>query len=286
MAGFLQGLNEEGFVDGRNVAIEYRWANGALDQLPALMSELVRLRVSVLVPFGTATRAILPTRHAGIGNDIPIVFSSGIDPVAQGLVASLNRPGGNITGSTSMAIELGPKRLELVREIAPAATTIAFLMNSDNPGAEGERKNIESAARSVGRQVYVVRTKSSADDFEQAFIALARDRIGALIISVDTVFYYEIARLASLAIRYSVPTVGPIREFAASGGLMSFGANISDVNRRAGVYTGKVLKGTKPADLPILQPTKFETVINLKAAKELGLTFPLTLQVAATEVIE
>ena len=285
MAGFLKGLKEEGYVDGQNVKIEYRWAHGAHEQLPALIADLVRSRVTVIVPFGTATNAALAAHRAGLGSDIPIVFSGGSDPVGQGLVASLNRPGGNITGSSSMAVELAAKRLELLREIVPNENQIAFLINPDNPAAEVERRDIEAAGRHLARQIIALGA-SRRDEFEPTFLKLVRDKIGALIISVDTYFYSQIARLASLASRYAVPTIGPIREFAVAGGLMSYGADIPDVNRRAGTYVGKVLKGAKPADLPVLQPTKFETVINLQAARALGLSVPLTLQVAATEVIE
>ena len=182
-------------------------------------------------------------------------------------------------------MELAPKRLELLREIVPHSTSIGFLMNSTNPGKEVEQSDIESAARSLGQQIHVF-SAGATDEFEPAFEAIARERIGGLVISVDTYFYSQMTRLASLASRYAVPAIGPIREFAANGELMSFGPDVPDINRRAGIYTGKVLKGAKPADLPVLQPTKFETVINLKAAKALGLVIPLTLHVAASEVIE
>jgi ABC-type uncharacterized transport system substrate-binding protein len=285
MAGFRQGLKEEGYVDGRNVTIEYRWAQGAHERIPALMADLVRSQVAVIAVFGTATYAVVAAHRAGVGIDIPIVFSGGGDPVAQGLVASFNRPGSNVTGSSSMGVELAGKRLELILECVPNATKIALLTNSDNPNAAIERQQIENKSRSLGRQLRVQHA-SAVGEFEAAFASLARERISALIIAVDTNLIAEMAQLASLASRYSVPAIAPVRAFPTAGGLMSFGADIPEVNRHAGVYTGKVLKGTNPADLPVLQPTKFDTVINLRAAKALGLTIPLMVQVAANHVIE
>jgi putative ABC transport system substrate-binding protein len=285
MAGFLQGLKEQGYVDGLNVAIEYRWAQGEHARIPALMVDLVRLPVAMIVVFGSATRAVVAAHQAGVGSDIPIVFSGASDPVALGYVASLNRPGGNVTGSSSMGVELAPKRLELILECVPNATTVAYLMNPNSPSAEIELKVMETKSRSLGRKLRVLRA-STIGEFEPSFASLARDQNSVLIIATDTYFNAEIARLASLASRYGIPSTAQVRAFPAAGGLMSFGADIRDVNRQAGVYAGKVLKGAKPSDLPVLQPTKFDTVINLGAAKSLGVTVPLTLQVAANEVIE
>jgi putative ABC transport system substrate-binding protein len=213
LAAFRQGLKEKGYVEGQNVAIEYRWAHGDLDRLPVMMADLVRSRVAVLMLNGTAARAIKAAQATGVGGDIPVVFSFGGDPVAIGLVASLNRPGGQITGTTSIGVELGPKRLELVRALVPNATTIAPLTNPTNPGGEMERRDIESAARALGWQLDVVHA-GRASEFDSAFAMLVHRRIGALIISVDTFFYGEMARLASLAAQHAVPTIGPIRAFA------------------------------------------------------------------------
>ena len=285
MDGFRQGLREAGYVEGQNVMIEYRWADGSFDRLLDMMADLVHARVAVVAVWGTAVRTIKNAHAAGIGNDIPVVFAFGGDPVAIGLVASFNRPGGNVTGITSIGTELASKRLGLLRELIPDVKNIALLTNPTSPASVGERKDIEGAARRIGWEVRVLHA-STADEFEPAFAGLVRERIGALIISVDTFYYGEMARLATLAERYAVPTIGPVREFAEAGGLISFGANIPDMYRLTGIYTGRVLKGAKPADLPVLQPTKFELVLNLKAAKTLGLTVPNTVLVSADEVIE
>jgi putative ABC transport system substrate-binding protein len=285
MAEFRRGLREEKYTEAENLVIEYRWADGVFERLPHLMAELVQLRVAVIAAWGTAARAAAQAHAAGIGREIPIVFATGGDPVALKLVASLNRPGGNITGITSMATELGPKRLELARELVQTATTVALLTNPSSPSSEPEREELEKAARALGWRLHVLHA-STIGEFETAFETLVHEPIQALIISVDTFYYGEMTRLASLAARYRVPTIGPVREFAASGGLMSFGANIPDLYRHAGIYVGRILRGTKAADLPVLQPTKFELVINLKTAKALDLDVPPTLLARADEVIE
>ena len=278
---FLQGLKESGFVEGQNVKIESRFASGHYDQLPVLAAELMEKKVAVIATLGeNAAKAA----QAASGGVIPVVFSLGDDPVSLGLVASLNRPGRNVTGSISVGHTLGPKRVELLREFLPNASTVALLTNPKQP-REFERRDVENKVRTVGWQLRYL-TASSIDDFDEVFKALVRDRIGGLIIANETFFFSEIGRLASLASNYAVPALGPLRAFPDAGGLMSYGAPIPEVTRMAGVYTGRVLKGDKPAELPVMQPTKFELVINGKAAKELNLTIPITLQVAADEVID
>jgi putative ABC transport system substrate-binding protein len=281
LAGFQQGLKEAGFVEGRNIVIEYRFGDGQYDQLPALAAELANKRVAVITAFGENAAKAAQAASAGA---IPIVFALGDDPVPLGLVAGINRPGGNITGATSIGHVLGPKRLEWLREIVPKSTTIALLTNPKQP-REFERQEVEEQTRVLGWQLRYL-AASSVADFDTVFARLVNEQIGALIIANDSFFFSEIGRLASLASRHAVPTVGPLRAFADAGGLMSYGANIPDINRQAGIYVGRILKGEKPADLPVLQPTKFELVINLKAAKALGLTVPLTLQAVADELIE
>jgi putative ABC transport system substrate-binding protein len=281
LLGFRQGLKESGFVEGQNVAIEYRFAEGQYERMPELAADLVAKRVSVIATIGENAAKAAQAASAGA---IPIVFALGDDPVTLGLVASFNRPGGNITGVTSIGHTLGPKRVEWLRELLPQATTIALLTNPKQP-RDFERRDVEEKTRAVGWQLKYL-TASSVDEFDAVFAELTRERIGSLIIGNETFFFSEIRRLASLAAAHAIPAIGPLRAFADAGGLMSYGANIPDIARYAGIYTGRVVKGDKPADLPVMQPTKFELVINLKAAKALGLTIPLTLQVAATDVIE
>jgi putative ABC transport system substrate-binding protein len=278
---FLQGLKESGFVEGQNVAIEYLFASGQYDKLPGLAAELVDKKVAVLATFGeNAAKAA----QAASGGVVPVVFALGDDPVSLGLVATLNRPGANITGSISIGHTLGPKRVELLREFLPTASTIALLTNPKQP-REFERRDVEGKVRAVGWELRYA-TASTVEEFDQVFTKLARDRINGLIIANETFFFSEIRRLASLTSKYGVPAIGPLRAFAHGGGLMSYGAHIPDVTRQAGIYAGRVLKGSRPADLPVVQPSKFELVINAKTAKALGLTIPVTLQVAADEMIE
>jgi putative tryptophan/tyrosine transport system substrate-binding protein len=278
---FLAGLRESGFIEVQNVTIEYRFASGQYDLLPALAAELIMKKVAVIATLGeNAAKAA----QAASGGIIPVVFSLGDDPVSLGLVASLNRPGANITGSISVGHTLGPKRVELLREFLPNGNTLALLTNPKQP-REFERRDVENKLRTVGWQLRYL-SASSTEEFEQVFNSLVSDRIDGLIIANETFFFSEIGRLASLASNYRVPAIGPLRAFADAGGLMSYGAHIPDVTRYAGIYTGRVLKGTKPADLPVMQPSRFELVINAKAAKALNLAIPVTLQVAAGEVIE
>jgi putative ABC transport system substrate-binding protein len=279
---FRQGLREAGFVEGQNVAIEFRWGEGRYDSLPALVSDLVRRQVVVIAALG-GTASALAAKAAT--TTIPIVFATGGDPVGLGLVASLNRPGGNITGVTVLNAELGAKRLELLHEMVPAATIIAALFNPANPDAKTQTGLVQAAARALGLELHVLHATSPAD-FETVFAGLAKLRAGALAISGDQLFISSTEQLADLAARHAVPTIFPFREFAVAGGLMSYGTDRAYSARLAGAYAGRLLKGEKPADLPVQQSTKFELVINLKAAKALGITVPITLFGRADEVIE
>jgi putative ABC transport system substrate-binding protein len=281
LRGFRQGLSEIGFVDGKNVVIEYRWTEGKYDRLPELVAELVRRQVRAIftngAPATAAAKAVTTT--------IPIVFEMGADPVASGLVASLNRPGGNITGIATLGVELGSKHLELLRELAPVTSIMALLVNPANPVAETVTRELQAAARTLGVQLHILRA-STEQDLDTAVASLTQLGAGGLVISNNGLFNSRSKRLAALTVRHAVPAIHVVREFAAAGGLMSYGSSITDAYRLVGVYTGRILNGEKPADLPVLQPTKFELVINLKAAKALGLTVPQTLLATADEVID
>jgi putative ABC transport system substrate-binding protein len=282
LAAFRRGLGEAGFVDGRNVAIEYRWAEeGQYDRLPKLAADLVARRVAVI--FANPIPAALAAKTATA--TVPIVFAIGSDPVGSGLVASMNRPGGNITGVSFLSVELGAKRLELVRDLVPKAAAIALLVNPNNPNADKQAKEMKAAAATLGLQSNILSVGSQAD-FDTVFATLVGQRVGAIVVSADPFFISRRDQLVELATRHAVPTIYPVREFAAVGGLMSYGASFADAYYQAGVYAGRILKGERPADLPIIQPTKFELVINLKAAKALGLTLPPGLLSVADEVIE
>ena len=282
LRAFRQGLDEAGFVESRNVAIEYRWARGEYDRLPVLAADLVRQSVIVMV--ATTTPAVLAAKAATM--TIPIVFLTGSDPVEVGLVASLNRPGGNMTGVSNLTVEIGAKQLELLHELVPAATLIALLVNPATPVlADTLSRGLQTAARAIRQQILVIRA-STERDLDMAFTTIVEQRVGALVVGNDPFFNARPDQLVALASRHAVPAIYPYREFAAAGGLMSYGSNLADPYRLVGVYTGRILKGEKPSDLPVQQSTKVELVINLKTAKALGLTFPITLLARADEVIE
>jgi putative tryptophan/tyrosine transport system substrate-binding protein len=283
LRAFRQGLNETGYVEGRNVAIEYRWAAGQNDRLPALAADLVRARVNVIVT-PASTPAALAAKAATA--TVPIVFYVGGDPIELGLVASLNRPGGNLTGVTTLASEVGPKRLELLHELLPTATNIGALVNPTSPDLGGRfLRDLQAAAPTFGLQLQILQA-STERELDKAFATLAQLRAGGLVIANDSFFSARMEQLVALANRHSLPTVFQFREFAAAGGLMSYGADFAEACRQVGIYTGRILKGEKPADLPAQQATKAELIINLKTAKALGLTVPTALLVRADEVIE
>jgi len=283
LRAFREGLNDTGYVEGRNVIIEYRWAEGRYDRLPALAAELVRLPVNVIVCFGSTLAAIAAKAASAT---VPIVFYGGTDPVSMGLVASLSRPGGNVTGVTTLNIELMAKRLELLHELVPAATTIAALVNPTNSVVvETETKDLQAAARTLGLTLHVLHA-SSEQEIDTAFMTLVQLRAGALVIGNDAYFNSRSEQLAVLTLRYAMPAIYNFREFVLSGGLASFGATVADTYRPLGVYTGRILRGEKPGDLPVQQATKLQLIINMKTAKALGITVPLPLSGRADELIE
>ena len=284
LAAFLKGLAEAGYIDGQNITIQYRWAEGHNDRLPALAADLVRSRVSVIA--ATTTAAALAAKAAT--STIPVVFETGSDPIKLGLVASLSRPGGNITGAASMSVEvIAAKGLELLHELLPAARVIALLVNPTNPTvAEPQEREVLAAARALGLEVRVLQAANSERDFDGVFAKLIELHAAGLVISADALFTSQSQQLAALAVCHAVPAVHARREFAMVGGLLSYGSEITDSYRVAGLYTGRILKGDKPADLPVQQATKVELVINLKAAKALGIAIPLSLSGRADELIE
>jgi putative ABC transport system substrate-binding protein len=282
ISAFHRGLGEAGYVEGRNVAVEYRWAEGHYDRLPALAADLVGRQVTVIAtgpPVASAQAAKAAT------TTIPIVFATGADPIKFGLVASLNRPGGNVTGVSFVANALLPKLLDLLRKLVPRADPIGLLVNPNNPNADFDTKDAQAAAQTLRVQL-IVQGAASERDFETAFATFEQQRIGALLLVPDTFFLSQSRQIAALALRQRIPVIGDVPEEAVAGALMSYGANLADSYRQVGAYVGRILKGAKPADLPVVQPTKFELVINLKTAKTLGLTVPPSLLAIADEVIE
>jgi putative tryptophan/tyrosine transport system substrate-binding protein len=281
LAAFRQALNEAGYVEGRNLTIEYRSAEGYYDRLPALVNDLTSRQVAVIV--ASTNAAALTAKNAT--TTIPIVFTIGGDAVRLGLVSSISRPGGNITGVMQFSDVLIKKRMELLHEMVPKAAVIAVLLNPSNPDIETRLKDVQAAAGTIGQQI-VVLNASSERDFDKAFASAVQNRIGALLVQNDPFFNDRIDRLIALAARHKIPAVYEQRGHAEAGGLAAYGTDFADVYRQVGIYTGRILKGAKPADLPVMQPTKFELVINLKTAKVLGLTVPPALLVSADEVIE
>jgi putative ABC transport system substrate-binding protein len=280
-AAFRRGFKEVGFVEGQNVAIEYRWADGQYDRLQAMAADLVRRSVALIV--AQAPPAALAARAAT--STIPIVFVVGVDPAAAGLVASFNRPGGNATGMTLITGPLGQKRLELLRELAPKSALIAMLQNSVSPDAIPEIRDVEVAAQAIGLELKLFNA-SAPNEVSTAFAAIAVQRPDALLVGSDPFFMNRREELVESAARIGVPAIYPFREFVASGGLISYGTNLANAYRRAGIYAGRILNGAKPAELPVMQPTTFELVINLNTARTIGIDIPPTLHARADEVIE
>jgi putative ABC transport system substrate-binding protein len=281
VATFRQGLSESGYVEGQNLAIEYRWADGDYEKLPRLAVDLVGRRVSVI--FAGGPPAVLAAKAAT--TTIPIVFTSGGDPVELGFVSSLNQPGGNVTGVTFLVNELGAKRLELLRELVPAATSVGFLANPTRPSFQSQVKNAQQGAQALGVKLIVLNASTEAE-IDTAFAEFSQQRIAALVLGTDVLFLTRRDQIVALANRLRIATIYDLREYVVAGGLISYAPSIAEVYRQAGTYVAKILKGAKPADLPVLQPTKFDLVINLKTAKALGLTVSNQMQLLADEVIE
>ena len=278
---FRQGLSDAGFVEGRNVAIEFRWAHGQNDRLSGLAADLVRHGVAVIAAISDSSAVAAKAATA----TIPIVFTGGNDPVRLGLVASLNRPGGNLTGVTNLNIELGQKRVQLLHELLPKSIVVALLVNPTNAVAEIQSKDLQAAARTLGLQLRIANA-SAERDFDATFATLSQEQVRGLVIGTDGFLVSQSEQLAALTVRYALPTIFQYRAFVTTGGLMSYGGSVTDSYRLSGVYTGRILKGEKPADLPVQQATKVELIINLKTARTLGITFPITLLGRADEVIE
>jgi putative ABC transport system substrate-binding protein len=282
LRAFRQGLGETGYVEGRNVAIEFRWAEGQQNRLSALVADLVGRQVAVIVAPGGAPAALAAKSATAT---IPIVFEMGADPIAMGLVGSLNRPGGNLTGISSLNVEVTPKRLEILHELVPTTAVVAVLINPTSPTADSQLRGLQAAARALGLQLHVLHAGTERD-FDTVFVTLLQLRAGGLVVASDGFFGTHGEQLAALTVRHAVPAIHQSRDFSIAGGLISYGGNFVESHRQAGVYTGRILKGENPADLPVQLVTKVELFINLKAAKTLGITVPLSLLGRADEVIE
>ena len=282
VAAFRQGMNEGGFVEGRNVAVEYRWANGEYDRLPALAADLVNRNVAVLVAVGGDVSAFAAKRAT---STIPIVFGSGSDPVATGLVASLNRPGGNVTGVNVLTDQMEPKRLGLLHELVPGVPLIGVLLNQKFPPAARQLLELEAASRTIGQRLFVAKASNDAE-LDAAFTALAQQQVGALLVAADPYYDTRRERIVAFAAEHRLPAMYQFREYAVAGGLVSYGVSLTEAYRLEGAYTAKILKGEKPADLPVQLLVKTELVINLKTAKAIGFEFPATFSARADEVIE
>ena len=280
LAAFHQGHKEAGYIDGQNVKIEYRWADDLYDRLPAMAIDLVRHEVTAIVANTPAVRAAQAATKT-----IPIVFITGADPVAFGLVASLNRPGGNLTGVASLVDEVGPKRLELVHELLPSASSVALLINPANPRAAVQANETQAAGRALGLEIHILNATNESE-IDSAFATFGQVRAAALLLVNDALFNSRLDQLAAIAARHAIPAISPWREFVVAGGLMSYGINQPDLYRQAAIFLGRILKGEKPADLPVQQATKVELIVNLKTAKVLGLTVPLSLLGRADEIIQ
>jgi len=278
---FLQGLKETGYVDGQNVAVEYRYAKNQLDRLPTLAADLVRRGVAVIVASGNEAAAAAKAATT----TLPIAFAIGGDPVAMGLVAGLNRPGANVTGYASLTVELEPKRLQLLRDVIPNATRYGVLADPTYPPTPFTIADLQAAARTLGLQLIVVEARTDSD-LEMAFATFSRQRVGAVLVTTSTFYNRHVEDLAALAAHYALPAIFPNREYALAGGLMSYGSGLGNAYHQVGIYAGRILKGEKPADLPVQQATKLELIVNLKTAKALGLTIPETLLATADEVIQ
>jgi ABC-type uncharacterized transport system substrate-binding protein len=280
VTAFREGLKETGFVEGQNVAVDYRYADNRIDRLPALVADLIRRPVAVIVSDNISA---IVARHATM--TVPIVFATGGDPVRSGLVGSLNRPGANVTGISFLSGELGSKRLQLLRQLVPKATTVVMLADPETPTSAAERGDVEAAAQSMGQRLTILDARSD-DDIEGAFATIERLRPGALLVAAGAFLNSRRERIAALAARHTLPAMYFTREAVVAGGLMSYGASLNEAYRQAGVYAGRILKGERPADLPVMRSSKFELVLNLKTAKALGLDVPPTLLAIADEVIE
>lgn len=283
---FIQGLEEAGLIEGRNVQIVYRWAEGAFDRLPELAAELVKLRVTLIVALGVAAARAARTASMSVAPAIPVVFAVGTDPVADGLVNSLNRPGFNVTGATSLNVEMAPKRLQLLKEIMPKARALGVLLYpSEEPQFEVQSNLFRAAAQTIGIQIDILRANTEPE-IEAAFELVVQRQLAGLAVGPSILFNVLSERLGALALRHAVPTIFQTREFTSGGGLMSYGSSLADLYHLAGAYAGRVLKGQRPADLPVQQATRIEMIINMKSAKALGLTVPLSLRARADELIE